>query len=189
MNLKENQELVVINYWNGDNNVASRKEAGQALAEFWEYYNFKPDETHTEVSHSHGGNVLKAATQEYDGENKIDTMVFLGTPHRPDYQLDRRDMDPDGQIINVYDKGDLVQRAGGNPAGKGQQVLTGATNVAIYQTEKKTIQVGGDDFDDVFPPMTVTVEEHLGPIDSHSNLDSTKVWNEHVVPKLTNPQK
>ena len=35
---------------------------------------------------------------------------------------------------------------------------------------------------------TYTTEQHIGPLDSHTNLDSEEVWNKYVKPELAKPK-
>lgn len=71
--------------WSGKNTKAARSEAAQKLKADIENHEFKEGEGIHIITHSHGGNVFKEFTQIYDGERKIDSSVFLGTPHRDDY--------------------------------------------------------------------------------------------------------
>ena len=66
--------------------------------------------------------------------------------------------------------------------------MQGATNIPIYQTERVQIEIGGTDPDDVFSPMTIEYDAHIGPVDSHTNLDSAEVWNKYVRPELVKPK-
>ena len=58
----------------------------------------------------------------------MDTVVFLGTPQRSDHQFDWSDVAKNGTVINLYDKGDMVQKIG-----MGGRVLQGAINISIHQ--------------------------------------------------------
>lgn len=58
---------------------------------------------------SHGGNVVAEATQE-GISHKIDNLVTLGTPIRPDYQFNESAI---GLHLNVFSNHDAVQPIGG----------------------------------------------------------------------------
>ena len=146
-------EEVIEFSWSGGNTREARKEAAlKLLKEEIQDKPLKEGEPLNFVEHSHGGNVLKEFTQLYQGEKKIDTTVSLGTPQREDYQLDWKDTKADSQVINVYDKRDVIQVLGGGITGLAGREMRGATNIPIYQTKKVKIAIGGVEPDDVFPP-------------------------------------
>jgi hypothetical protein len=180
MNLKNNQEPVVVNYWGGGNKVIDRKEAGQEMADLVENYEFRKDETLDIVGYSHGGNVNKEFTQAYESEKKLDSSVSLGTPQRSDHQLDWSDTDKNTHIVNLYDTGDDIQiKGGGDPMGPAGRELIGATNISVYQTKITKVDENSGEY---------YVSQHLGPIKSHTNLDSVEIWNKYVKPELEKPK-
>ena len=117
--------------WSGGNTKEARTEGAEGLAKMVENHKFKEGEKLNIVGHSHGGNVMKEFTQMYDGEKKVDNMVFLGTPHRKDYSLDYSDLSPNANKVNLYDKGDMVQ------------VFAGIVLTELYQGMKYTIDDKG----------------------------------------------
>ena len=74
-------------------------------------HHFQPGEKLNIVTHSHGGNVVAEATQNGIA-HKIDTLVTLGVPIRPDYNFSESQV---GQHLNVYSNNDKVQINGGPP--------------------------------------------------------------------------
>ena len=180
MNLKADQEPVVINYWGGNNEVVDRKQAGKEMADLVENYEFRKDETLDVAGHSHGGNVNNEFTQAYEGDKKLDTMVLLGTPQRADHQLDWSDTDKNTHIVNLYDTGDRIQIiGGGEPIGPSGRKLNGAKNISIYQTKLTKVEENSREY---------YINQHLGPIKSHTNLDSADVWNKYVKSELEKPK-
>jgi hypothetical protein len=150
------------------------------LLDLVENHEFAPGEKLNIIDHSHAGNVTKEFTQIYDGKKKIDTLVFLGTPHRNDYQLDFSDLGKNAHLINVYDKGDwLIQPilGAGLSGSLASQRLEGAVIIPIKQTDTFTYwnwQTG----------QIITTNPSVGWLDSHTNLDSAPVWNSYVRPNL-----
>ncbi len=92
-----------------DNTVQARDKAGKTLAAFLDNYAFAPGEPLILIGHSHGGNVIKAATQNYNGNKPIGSVVFLGTPHNDNQTLDTNKLASGAPVLNVYDKNDAVQ--------------------------------------------------------------------------------
>lgn len=163
----------------GGNNEKVRNLAAEDLVALVKNHKFKEGEPLNIVGHSHGGNIIKEFTQLYEGEKEIDSVVMMGTPQRPDYVFDKTDMAEGGKIINVYDTQDKVQVMGGSePMGKAGQQMDGALNISIYQTESVIKSIG---------PYSIQVQEGLGPFDSHTEIDSGKVWGTYVAPELVVP--
>lgn len=175
----ENQfnEPVTDFTWSGNNDKSARMVAAEDLNTIIANHQFAEGEKLNIVAHSHGGNVVKEFTQLYDGEQKIDNLVFLGTPHRDDYQLDYSDLSPNSNRINLYDRGDMVQVSGGGlnqfPA---DRTIDNFNNISIYQT--KPVYV------DSYIRGPRIEQQHIGPVESHKNLDSTNVWNQYVKPQI-----
>ena len=97
----------------GNNNMGDSKQARAAAAKQLKgiiaNHKFAPGEKLNIVAHSHGGNVVAEATQE-GISHKIDTLVTMGTPIRPDYQFNESMI---GSHLNVYSTHDSVQTIGG----------------------------------------------------------------------------
>jgi hypothetical protein len=170
------------------NTDESRIARGKELATTIRNYQLEnPNEPIILVGHSHGGNVIKDATNFDLGGKKINTVVFLGTPHRVEYQLNQDTLSVGATVLNVYDKGDWVQRFGfidsaisypfGNNGHLANQQLIGATNIEIFQTEKMNNW-------DWKTGIITTTTPSIGWLDSHTNLDSKEIWNTHVIPNL-----
>ena len=87
----------------------ARSAAAKQLNEMIAAHKFAPGEKLNIVAHSHGGNVVAEAIQK-GMTHKIDTLVTMATPIRPDYQFDQSKI---GQHLNVFSRKDMVQRAGG----------------------------------------------------------------------------
>ncbi|RDU66061.1 hypothetical protein CQA62_06820, partial [Helicobacter cholecystus] len=90
--------------WNGDNDVEERKKAGAELAEMIrdEIKNLKEGEKVTLIAHSHGGNVVKYASQQLS-KGELDRVIFLATPHRSDAKFNQTSLSKGGKVVNVYD--------------------------------------------------------------------------------------
>ena len=175
-------EKVIQPEWSGKNQKYARTDGANTLLKLVNNYEFGPSEKLNIIDHSHGGNVTKEFTQLYNGDKKIDTLVFLGTPHRDDYNLDFNDLSINANLINVYDRGDwLIQPilGAGLSGSKATQTLNGAINVSIEQTE--TYQ-----YLDFKTGQIITTNSGIGWLDSHTNLDSSPVWNQYIKPKLKN---
>jgi RHS repeat-associated protein len=86
-----------------------RSSAAKQLSAIIEKHKFAPGEKLNIVAHSHGGNVVAEASRA--GLNrKIDTLVTLGTPIRPDYSFNESRI---GRHLNVFSNNDRVQKLGG----------------------------------------------------------------------------
>ncbi len=177
--------------WSGENIKQARTEEADQLKTMVDSHEFKEGEKLNIVQHSHGGNVVKEWSQEYEGEKKVDNMVFLGTPHRKDYQLNYDVLDENANKINLYDRGDGVQTRGYFDGDiykgvlrfpKNIRTINNFNNIEIYQTEKVTI------YPNIslpqHPSFSHEVDKHIGSIRSHSMLDTKKNWDNHIKPNL-----
>lgn len=93
------------------NNRMARREAAEVLVDFI-VSNVEPGEAVNLVGFSHGGNVIKSATNMLAeiGFNNPLNVILLGTPHRPDYEMSMSVVE---SYINVHSRHDHVQRFGG----------------------------------------------------------------------------
>ena len=89
--------------------VQARTGAAKKLNEIIAAHKFAPGEKLNVVALSHGGNVVAEATMK-GMSHKIDTLVTMGTPIRPDYQFNQSKI---GEHLNVYSRKDAVQPSGG----------------------------------------------------------------------------
>jgi filamentous hemagglutinin len=148
-----------------DNSSFARLNAGFRLSEFVENYKFEEGETLNIIAHSHGGNVVKDFTQLYQGDKKIDNVIFLGTPVIKDYEIDYSKLGDNAVIRNVYDTSDIVQRAGGSDF----QFNFGVNVDKIGIADR--IMTNGK-------VKNIEVESGNHPVNSHSDLDDKKVWEQ-----------
>ena len=119
------EKSVVLNNNNMGNTREARAAAAKELEGIINNHEFAPGEKLNIVAHSHGGNVVAEATQE-GISHRIDTLVTLGTPIRPDYQFNESMI---GSHLNVFSMHDMVQPIGGplRPIGGGFSVTAGRT--------------------------------------------------------------
>ena len=103
------EDAIVLKNNNMGNSKGARTNAAKLLEEIVRNHEFAPGEKLNIVAHSHGGNVVFQATKE-GLEHKVDTLVTLGTPIRPDYQPNEEMI---GEHIQVYSNNDEVQPHGG----------------------------------------------------------------------------
>ena len=144
-------ENIYLLSWSGGNTKEARHEGAEALGKYINAHKFAEGEKLNIVAHSHGGNVVKDMTQSLNLVKKIDTLAYLGTPHRSDYQLDFKDISKGAKILNMYDLKDQVQLHGGPWGGSADRLINYGKNLQINSS--------------------------LGPIDSHTTLDSLQTWN------------
>jgi len=170
----------------GNSTPVSRTEGAENLLDLVNNYTFLPGEQLNVVDHSHGGNVTKEFTQLYSGDKKIDNLVLLGTPQRSDYKLDTNDLAPNAKVINVYDKNDVIQVLGGQTPVSGGRRMENAYNIPVFQYKNQTINTDNDSRKLGFPSQVV-VPLSIGPVKSHTELDSKPVWDKAVVPLLRKP--
>jgi hypothetical protein len=119
-------EAIVLE-WSGSNSKHARAAAAQALKHLIDSHPFAAGEPLNVVTHSHGGNVVKAYTN-LRGARRIDRLVSLGAPQRADYRIN------DGNVRaydNVYSLRDLVQINGGPFGGMAPRTDPVATNLDV----------------------------------------------------------
>jgi len=103
------------------NSVQARSAAAKQLISIIAAHKFAPGEKLNIVAHSHGGNAVAEATQT-GIPHKIDTLVTMGTPIRPDYQFNESKI---GLHLNVFSNHDKVQPAGGMTYDMGGSLIPG----------------------------------------------------------------
>lgn len=135
----------------------ARRNAGERLAAFINSYQLAEGEKINVIGHSHGGNVIKEASRRLASDKKLNSVVFLGTPHRGDHKFYRRAAAANALLMNVYDKSDLVQILGMGLDWASRD-LSGFSHRAVETPNNSYIP---------FYSML---------IDDHSNLDSKQVW-------------
>jgi RHS repeat-associated protein len=101
--------------------VQARSAAAQQLNSIIAAHKFAPGEKLNIIAHSHGGNVVAEATQK-GLTHKIDTLVTMGTPIRPDYHFNESKI---GTHFNVFSRKDRVQPAGGMTYDFGGSLMPG----------------------------------------------------------------
>ena len=156
--------------WTGGNTKEARTEAANNLNNFISDYEFKEGEKLNIIMFSHGGNNGKEFTQLYMGSKKIDNLIFLGTPHRNDYQLDYSDLSPNANLINVYSPQDGVQTRG---------YFDGSPYLGVFMMPKEELRtIAGFNNIEVIQSIFTT------PTSGHINLKTPEVWNNYVLPNL-----
>ncbi|VEJ24408.1 Uncharacterised protein [Helicobacter cholecystus] len=175
--------------WNGDNDVEERKKAGAELAEMIrdEIKNLKEGEKVTLIAHSHGGNVVKYASQQLS-KGELDRVIFLATPHRSDAKFNQTSLSKGGKVVNVYDPRDLVQSFFGkfdrkniNPlTPNAKRTMPSATNIKVKPEKIYTPNYLSPLEQDSYYNTSKT-RSH---IDSHSTIKNPEKWNESVLPLL-----
>lgn len=130
------REEAVVFPWNGANVTFATFylgiiEAGFDLADFINSHDFKDNEKLNIVAHSHGGNIVKVATNA-GLKRQIDNLVNLGTPQNQD--LDRlgfiTNINTVGNYCNVSSLADPIQLLGASP----RQIYYTLTNSYIAET-------------------------------------------------------
>jgi RHS repeat-associated protein len=101
--------------------VQARSAAAKQLNSIIAAHKFAPREKLNIVAHSHGGNVVAEATQK-GLSHKIDTLVTMGTPIRPDYQFNELKI---AAHFNVFSSKDRVQPSGGMTYDFGGSLMPG----------------------------------------------------------------
>ncbi|MDX2082834.1 MAG: hypothetical protein SFV53_02465, partial [Rickettsiales bacterium] len=157
--------------WSGGNTKEARMDAAQKLYKIFKDYEFAPGEKLNLVGFSHGGNVLKEFTSLYEGGKKIDNMILLGTPNRPDYNMkfDPTDLSFYANRVSVSDVRDAVQPRG---------YIDGSVYKGGIAIPHDIRMMPGF--------INVRADQGLGPIDNHINLPTQEIWNELVEPYLIN---
>ena len=171
-----------------ENTDESRMLMANEMATAIKNYQLQPNEPLMVASHSHGENVTAIATNLDLGGKKIDVLVGLGGPQRNDYRFNFGAFAPDAKLINVYDVNDGVQRLGhidfslpefftqiiSKPA---QREVDGFINIPIEQTENSN-------YWNWRSGQIIHNKQTIGWFDSHVNLDTAPIWNNHVKPIL-----
>ncbi len=103
-----------------------------------EIKNLEDGEKVTIIAHSHGGNVVKYASQELS-KGELDHVIFLATPHRNDAKFNQKAVKKGGKVVNVYGSKDLIiQKFLGSGLGIfkldfANQTMWNAINIQINQ--------------------------------------------------------
>lgn len=137
------------------------------------------------VAHSHGGNVVKYASEEFKN-GELDNVIFLDTPHREDAKFNQQAMKQGGKVVNVYDERDFVQGFWGKSDIKGltefkfkdlhlfapnpKQTIPNAINIKVKQPNGASSMFG--------------TKDETSP---HS-IHTTRKWNDFVKTKLEDKQ-
>lgn len=106
--------------WSGNDDHDSRTDAGKQLAKYLDAIGaIAPGEPINLIAHSHGGNVIKVATQLVGRHVQLGLVVFMATPHfeRADgkgyvYRLNLARLPGyygARPVLNIYSEADLVQ--------------------------------------------------------------------------------
>ena len=106
------QDVYNFSGWTGGDNDAARKDGANNFSSFVNetMKNYSASEPLNVVCHSHGCNVVALYTQQSDS-HQIENMVSFARPMLKAYTEDQNKIDNN---INVYSKGDKVQRFAGN---------------------------------------------------------------------------
>jgi hypothetical protein len=162
----------LINFeWTGGNTKEARSEAALKLYELFKNYEFAPNEKLNLIAFSHGGNVLKEFTSLYEGEKKIDNMILLGTPSRPDYNIkfDPTDFGFYSNKVSISDIKDGVQTRG---------YIDGSVYKGGITIPHDIRMMPGF--------INVRADQDLGLVNNHIKLPTQKVWDGLVKPYLIN---
>ena len=115
------KDLEIVDHDNNqeleNNDKHRQKLANKLVDKIIELKNKNPQEPIRLTGHSHGGNVIKIATQKLVDKgykNIVDDIMYLGTPVRDDYKTNNEVLKKKSKVLNVYDKSDLVQKWGGD---------------------------------------------------------------------------
>lgn len=142
--------------WSGKDTSDARTAAAQSLANTINDHDFAQGEKLNVVGYSHGGSVaIQASNMNLD--HKIDTLVTIGTPVRPDYAPNYNAIQ---NHINAYSSFDMVQ-----------SLLGG--NIGVYYPE---FGPAGRTYPNA-KNINVMYESAPGPLKSHYDLPSTAVWS------------
>ena len=138
----------------------------------------------------------------------IDKAVLDGTPHRSDYNFNFNVMTPGEKPIAVSDRWDIITQdvLGGTDYKDGTQkqilnsivigkpdtsinpskTMDGAINIKIEQTENKPIiRMTPVDYVNWFNTGN-RPQQSVGPIDSHTGLNTPETWKNHIDPAIKN---
>ena len=179
-------EDVVLVEWSGGNTNQARKDGAKQLYDAI-LENQKPGESLNLVGHSHGGNVIKEFTQIYGGDKKVDSIVFLGTPHLPNHVLNWKVINPDGQVLNVYDLRDPVQPIALGFNESRPYNITFPTRSLVGAQDHVIEQRVRIDFPKVYTETNNRVRVNVGA--AHSSYYSNEVWNEQISSRVNRNSK
>ena len=168
------KEEIIQLRWSGENNKKARSKAAKDLLDLVQKHKFKEGEKLNLGGHSHGGNVLKKFTNIYQGDKKIDNMVFLGTPVRDDYKLNNKVLSKDSKVLNVYDKSDIWQVLGGTDSdyfGLAERIINNprVNNIKVETPNNINIY-------NIINPIGSAIFDSLS--NDHTEMDNKKVWDE-----------
>jgi len=154
------------------NSTTARSNAASRLSAYIENYPFKEGEKLNIATHSHGGNAGKAFTNLYEGNKKVDTMVFLGVPVRDDYPINYKVFDKNAKILNVYDSSDAWQKLGGFDLSNfeigGRRINDPrVTNIKVEVPNKVNLF-------NFISPLGAGIIDNLS--NDHTDMDSAAVW-------------
>jgi RHS repeat-associated protein len=173
------EPVQVLGNDNMGNTKEARSQAARDLVSLIKNHAFEPGEKLNIVAHSHGGNVAFEASRLL-GESplhalsnrKIDVLVTMGTPIRPDYTP--RDAQV-RKLINVFSKHDPVQVRGG---GESRSILTSWPFKAAAREVRLT------------PAENVDASIWARGLGAHSQLwQSTAAWRLEVHKRLPSTPK
>lgn len=188
-------------------NIVGHSHGGNVIKEFTNIY-VLPQEI-TNFNNLTGANVGNMNyTDKAINYKTIDKAVLDGTPHRSDYNFNFNVMTPGEKPIAVSDKNDIITQdvLGGtdykdrtqkqilnsivigkpdtsiNPS----KTMDGAINITIEQTENKAmIRMTPVDYINWFNTGN-RPQQSVGPIDSHTGLNTPETWKNHIDPAIKN---
>jgi hypothetical protein len=169
--------------WTGGNNDTSRQDAATQLSAFINNYKFADGEQLNIVAHSHGGNTVKAAAWKID--KNIDNMVTFGTPVRSDYTYTHNSKIKNA--VEVYSNIDGVQSRGGDKYKVGGLVGNLLDRFRSNGSISKTFEIGPASRQEVLTNSvnaTSYTTKDWTSTKAHSQIVSSNVWFDLVVPKL-----
>jgi len=163
-------EQVFALLWTGENNVRARQDAANALVnDILTFVYNNPHEPIRLVGHSHGGNIaIMVANMLEPFGIAVDTLITIGTPVRPDFQLNH-DVHV-GQHIHLYNLNDRIQVYGGRfrHLGFGGRTFAGSENRRVS-------------------PVTGLLGRNR-PIFNHENMHNDwRIWERYILPVLRVP--
>lgn len=153
-----------------DNSDTARMNAGERLADYIENYDFTEGEKLNLVGHSHGGNVIKVSTQNYEGDKIIDSVYFLATPSREDYTINMDNISDAATLVNAYDRSELVDDLGALFKGASND-LGAFTDIEIEVESTPPLQ-------DLVPQARTGAYIWGELIGDHGKMDSSNSWSD-----------
>jgi RHS repeat-associated protein len=132
--------------WSGGNSDQARRDAAAALVDFVNA-RLRSGECLHIVAFSHGGNVAKLYSH-MPGMKTICTLVTLGTPQRPDYEINRLNVPGSnfaaavGSYFNISSYADFVQPLGGTLTHSAGRTDSCADNFFISATPSGAVGHG-----------------------------------------------